>query len=149
MPKAIVDSSTIRGKYTIIEHTADIGIAVKAPSKEEVFALAACAMFDLMVDISKVRPAQKAEISVEARSLDELMVTWLNELIYRAEVSGMFFSKFEVDSVTDGSLTATVKGEPYNKKEHPLGDQVKAATYHQLDVSYKHGEWIAKVIFDV
>ncbi|MBI5116817.1 archease [Candidatus Poribacteria bacterium] len=149
MPKAIVDSSTIRGKYSVVEHTADIGIVVKASSKEEVFALAACAMFDLMVDISKVRPTQKAEISVEAGSLEELMVTWLNELVYRAEVSGMFFSRFEVNSVSDRSLTATAKGEPYNEKEHPLGENVKAATYHQLDVSRSGPEWIAKIIFDV
>ncbi|MBI4830420.1 MAG: archease [Candidatus Lindowbacteria bacterium] len=147
--KAVADASVLRGRYKIIEHTADIGISVKAESKEELFALAACAMFDLMVDISKVKPSQKADVSVEADSIENLMVTWLNELVYRAEVSGVFFSQFEVDSMTDTSLTGKVRGEPYDKEKHPLGQHIKAATYHQLKVSRADREWVAKVIFDV
>lgn len=149
MARGCADARKIRGRYEIIEHTADIGICVKAESLEELFALAACAMFDLMVDISRVEPARKTGVSLSADSLDELLVAWLNELIFRAEVDGSFFSRFEVDSVTDRALEASVMGEPYDEKRHPIGTSMKAATYHELDISPSDTGWVARVIFDV
>lgn len=149
MAKGVADAQTIRGNYAVMEHTADIGICIEAETLEELFALGACAMFDLMVDISNVESAQRAEINLEAECLEELFVTWLNELVFRAEVSGMFFSRFEVDSVTERSLKASVLGEPYNENIHAVGESVKAATYHQLEVSRSGEGWFAKVILDV
>ncbi len=149
MAKAIVDASKIKGKYRLVDHTADIGIRVRAESKEEMFAVAACAMFDLMVDLSKVKPLKTARISLRDNSLEDLLITWLNELIFRADASGMFFSRFEVHSVTAESLEATVKGEPYDERVHSTREIVKAATYHQLEISRSKGDWIAQVIFDV
>jgi len=149
MSRAVTDARNLRGTYEIIEHTADIGICVKARSLEKLFATAACAMFDLMVDISKVKPLDRAEISLEADSLEDLFVTWLNELVFRADVSGMFFSRFEVASVNETSLRASALGEPYDKRVHAVGEHVKAATYHQLEVSQADGNWVARVIFDV
>lgn len=149
MAKGVADARTIRGSYKTIEHTADIGIAVEAKTVEELFASIACAMFDLMVDLSEVQPAQKAEVSLCADSLEELLVAWLNELIFRAEVSGMFFSKFEVESVGETFLVASAWGEPYRQDKHSIDQTVKAATYHELEVSQSDGSWSARVIFDV
>ena len=149
MPKSVSDARSIKGKYEIIEHTADIGICVKARSLEKLFAMAACAMFDLMVDISGVKSVERAEISLEADTLEDLLVTWLNELVFRADVSGIFFSRFEVDSVTEKSIRASATGEAYHKDLHSIGEHVKAATYHQLEISRSGGNWLARVIFDV
>ena len=149
MAKSVVDAPMIRGNYEIIEHTADIGIRVRGRTLEEVFALAAGSMFDLMIDVSQVQPVEKAEISLEAESLEELFVTWLNELVFRAEVSEMFFSRFEVDSVTEKSLRASAMGEPYKENAHSSRVQVKAATYHQLEICPSDEGWFANVIFDV
>lgn len=149
MAKAVADASKIKGKYRLVDHTADIGIRVRAESREEMFAVAACAMFDLMVDLSKVRPIKTTRISLKDNSLEGLLVTWLNELIFRADVSGMFFSRFQVHTVTDKSVEATVKGEPYDEKVHSTREIVKAATYHQLEVTHSSRGWVAQVIFDV
>jgi SHS2 domain-containing protein len=149
LAKGFADAEKIRGRYKLLDHTADIGIRVEAESLEELFALAACAMFDLMVDLSQVKPTKTAKISLKDDSLEDLFITWLNELIFRSDASGVFFSRFEVYSVTDGSLEASVKGEPYNEKVHSTQEVVKAATYHLLEVARSNGGWIAQVIFDV
>lgn len=147
--KAIAGPDHIKDKYEVIEHTADTGVSVEGRNLEELFALVGCAMFDLMVDVSKVAPAEEATISLEAESLEELLVTWLNELLFRAEISGTFFSWFEVSFVRDNKLKALVKGEPYNQKKHPIGQGIKAATYHELQISRKNGGWFARIIFDI
>jgi SHS2 domain-containing protein len=147
--KAVVGPDHIKDKYTVIEHTADTGISVEAKTLEELFAVFACAMFDLVVDVAKVEPVEEAKVSLEADSVEELLVHWLNELLFRSEISGMFFSRFEVSSVRNNALKARVMGEPYNQKKHEIGQGIKAATYHELEVSRKDGGWFAKVIFDI
>jgi SHS2 domain-containing protein len=102
-----------------------------------------------MVDLPAVRPTRKAQVSLRADSLDELMVAWLNELLFRADVSGMFFSKFEVESVNEDSIEASVWGELYLEGRHTVSQSVKAATYHELEVCQTGGGWSATVIFDV
>jgi len=149
MAKGTADASTIRGSYEIIDHTADIGICVSGATREELFARGAAAMFDLMVDLSGIDPTERVEIDLKGDSLEDLFVTWLNELIFRAEVGGIFFSRFEIDSVTDQSLKASVMGQIYEENVHLTGAQVKAATYHQLEISETQHGWTAKVIFDV
>jgi len=147
--KASAGPEKIKEKYTVIEHTADTGIEVEGKSLEELFALAGCAMFDLMVDVACVEPEQEAKVSIEADSLEELLVTWLNELLFRSEVSGMFFSRFEVSSIKNNHMKAIIKGEPYDEKRHSIGQNIKAATYHELQVARKNRGWLARVIFDI
>ena len=149
MSKGVADARTIKGVYKTIEHTADIGIEVKSDSLARLFAVSACAMFDIMGDLSGVRPSDKAAVSLSADSVEELLITWLNELIFRAEVSGMFFSKFEIESIDEVSLKASVWGEPYSEDIHSMGHSVKAATYHELEVTHSDQSWSARVIFDV
>ena len=115
---------------------------------EDLFARSACAMFDLMIDISQVRPSQKAEVSLNADSPEDLLITWLNELIFRAEVSGMFFSRFQVESVDENSLEASVWGEPYREGTHSVERTIKAATYHESAVLRSGRKWSARIIFD-
>jgi SHS2 domain-containing protein len=102
MSRGAADAQSIEGKYRVVEHTADIGIELESETLSKLFAMSACAMFDLMIDLSDVRPAQKAEVALQADSPDELLVTWLNELVFRAEISGVFFSKFEVECLERG-----------------------------------------------
>ena len=149
MSEGAADARSIKGGYKTIEHTADIGIEVESDSLARLFAVSACAMFDLMGDLSGVRPLRKAVVSLEADSVEELRITWLNELIFRAEISGMFFSKFEIESVDEALLKASVWGEPYDEDIHSMSHLVKAATYHELEVKHSDRGWSARVIFDV
>ena len=149
MSKGMADARSIKGAYRTIEHTADTGIEVKSDSLARLFAVSACAMFDLMGDLSGVRPSHKAAVSLSADSVEELLITWLNELVFRAEISGMFFSKFEIESVDEVALKASVWGEPYREGIHSMSHSVKAATYHELEVAHSDQSWSARVIFDV
>jgi SHS2 domain-containing protein len=149
MSRGAADAQSIEGKYRVVEHTADIGIELESETLSKLFAMSACAMFDLMIDLSDVRPAQKAEVALQADSPDELLVTWLNELVFRAEISGVFFSKFEVEYVDEHSLKAVAWGEPYDQGRHSIDHSIKAATYHELEVSQSDRGWSARVIFDV
>jgi SHS2 domain-containing protein len=78
-----------------------------------------------------------------------LLVKWLNELLYEFEVNGLFFSGFTVVMQGDTRLTAECKGEKYDPARHRIKREVKAATYHNLNIVKGEDGFSATVIFDI
>jgi SHS2 domain-containing protein len=56
---------------------------------------------------------------------------------------------FVMDEVSESRLRATIHGEPVDPTRHRFRLDVKAATYHQLEVVHDDCGWRARVIFDV
>lgn len=136
-----------------IDHTGDIGIQVTAASLNELFERAAVGTFSVLADLSTVQPAEKTTITVEGRDRAALMVRWLSELNYRHTVDRWLFCAFEIDAITetngDLALTGTAHGEPIDPDRHTVHTEIKAITFHGLDVHETDGEWAVQVIFDM
>ena len=134
--------------FEVIEHTADVGIVARGRTLEELFAHAAEGMFHFLISADTVRPDQRRRVAVEAEDLPGLLVAWLNELLVLLNAEGFVPRAFEVRDVSGGRLEADVWGEPVDPRRHRFRLDVKAATYHQLEVR-RDGLWQARVIFDV
>src|SRR3989344_6799550 len=123
--------------YRLIEHEADIGIEGSGKTIEEAFAEAAKALFAVMVDLKNVRKKKRIRISCEANDISALLVEWLNQLISKGDINGMFFSDFKVrikENKGKYVLSGTAIGEKINLKKHKIKTEVKAATYAGLKV---------------
>jgi SHS2 domain-containing protein len=144
---------TTRGRpdYRQLDHTADLGLLVRAPSAELLFERMAAALFDVMLeDIDEVDPGGRSiEVTVEAPDREALLVTWLNELIGIAIREEVVLSEFEVRDVGIDRLSARVGGEPLDPARHRYETEIKAATYHYLLVSEDDDGWSGRVILDV
>lgn len=135
--------------YEHFEHTADLGLRVRATDLNGLFAEAATALFAAIVDgIDTVRPEQAVDMSIEGSDLDYLLFDWLRELLYRFDAEHLVFSRFDV-SVGDAGLMATAWGEPLDPARHVLAHEVKAVTYHGLFVEQEGTDWVAEVIVDI
>ena len=135
--------------YEYFEHTADLGIRVRAADLNALFAEAAAALFAAVVDgLDTVRPEQQVEIAVEGTELDYLLFDWLRELLFRLDADHLVLSQFDV-AVSGTGLKATCRGEPLDPARHVLSHEVKAITYHGLRVEQEGGTWIAEVIVDI
>jgi SHS2 domain-containing protein len=132
----------------IIEHTADVGIIARADTVEDLFAAAAEGMLAFIIDRNDVRPDETRRRIVEADEREGLLVAWLNDLILLLNADGFVLADVRVLECTDTRLVADVRGEPVDLARHRFRLDVKAATYHQLEVSRPNG-WRARVIFDV
>jgi len=133
--------------FELIEHTADIGVTASGNTLAEAFGSAACGLFSIMTDISKIRESESRTVYVDAADAENLLFNWMNELIYIFEVDHMLFSRFNVTDLTDRSLKATCYGEKYNPAVHELKLGVKSATLHMIKVDREKN--IVQVIFDV
>jgi SHS2 domain-containing protein len=137
-----------RGSYELIDHTADVGIRVMAASLDALFETAALALTELMTDTTMVEPRLERTVDVKEESLDLLLVCWLQEVLYLIDTEGLVFSVFEV-RIEGAALQATLRGEPFNPEIHPRRSDVKAVTYHHLEVASRGDGWEARVILDI
>jgi len=135
--------------YETFEHTADLGLRVRAPDLDSLFAEAGRALFSTIVDDpDTVRPQQRFDVTLSGTERDYLLFDWLNELLFRWDSAHLLFSRFEVHVRADG-LNGTAWGEPLDESRHILGHEVKAITYHGLRVEPTDDGWLAEVIVDI
>ncbi len=135
--------------YETFEHTADLGLRVRSPDLNTLFAEAAEALFSAAVeDLATVRSLQRHDVQLEADDRVYLLFDWLNELLYQYDTKHLLFSRFEV-RVEENGLGGAAWGEPLDRARHALQHEVKAITYHGLKVEPADGGWLAEVIVDI
>jgi SHS2 domain-containing protein len=135
--------------YETFEHTADLGLRIRAADLNTLFAESAQALFSVLVeDLTAVRPTQAIEVRLQGEERDLLLFDWLKELLYHFDAEHMLFGKFAV-AVRPEGLTATAWGEPLDRDRHVLDHEVKAITYHGLRVEKVEDGWEAEVIVDI
>jgi SHS2 domain-containing protein len=135
--------------YELIEHTADIGIRVKGKELKDLFRNAALAMFDIIAEKDKTAPAGQKRIKIEQSADDpeELFINWLNELLSLSATKELIFSDFRIDKFDGKHLQATACG--CDVGNFKVNAEIKAATYHGLEIKKNNSGWQASVIFDV
>jgi SHS2 domain-containing protein len=135
--------------YETFEHTADLGLRVRAPDLDTLFAEAAACLFSVIVeDIGTVRPLQSIEVKIDGAEREYLLFDWLRELLYCFDSRHLLLCRFEV-RIGDNGLMGTAWGEPFDPTQHALAHEVKAITYHGLKVERIAEEWLAEVIVDI
>jgi len=130
--------------------TADVAFVAYGKDLAELFANAAAAMFDVMINTKQIKLKIKRKVVVGGNDLQSLMFNWLNELLVFVDAENLAFTKFDVQ--VDGKklrLKAVCSGEKINPRVHETRTGVKAATYHQMKIEKIKNIWQAQVILDI
>ena len=135
--------------FELVDHTADIGVRLWAPTAEEVFEQAALAMFSLVCDPLDVGELEAVEVALEAESMDLLLAAWLNELLSVFEARKLVLSQFDLLDLGEHSLRARVSGEPLDTSRHIICGGVKAASLRELSLEQREDGWRGFVLLDV
>lgn len=136
-----------------LDHTADVGFRATGASLEDAFCEAARALFSLMFAVENIHECTTYRITVNAATLETLLVEWLSELLVQKDLSRLVFSRFEVTisgNETSGfSAIGCAFGETLDRDRHHPGTEVKGISYLGLDVSCHDELWVVQVIVDV
>ena len=129
-----------------VEHTADRALRVYGSNLEEFLLNAARGLNSLMVTqpISGTEHQEKF-LELEAMDTESLLVDWLSELAYWAEIEMLVFDEFKLESVSPTHLKARLSGVRVKQ----LKKHVKAVTYHNLNIVQTEKGLTATVVFDV
>lgn len=135
--------------WELFDHQADVGLLVRGRDGAELFAEAGCALLSLLCDPAAVEARQRYELTGDADAVEELLVDWLNHLVYLFEGERVVWCRIEVPVWRRTCYRAVLDGEPADPDRHELRGIVKAATYHELSVEQDASGWTARVILDV
>ena len=137
-----------QGSFQFIDHTADAGILVKAETLEGLFETAALGFSELVTRVDSLNCLIQRQFRLQEEDIETLLVSWLQELLYLLDTEDLIFGRFQVH-LKDLELEATAWGEVFNPEIHTMKTEVKAITYHQLEVAEDDQGWKAQVIFDI
>lgn len=135
--------------YQTFEHTADLGLLIEAPDRQTLFAEAGRGLLAVLIENpDAVRPQREVTIDVEGTESDYLLLDFLNEVLFLFERQHLLLCEFDVSFDPQG-LRATARGEPLDRGRHEPSHEIKAITYHELEVTQSADGWQARFIVDI
>jgi SHS2 domain-containing protein len=133
----------------LLDHTADLGINVRGENLKDLFETAAKALMHLMIDGESQDKTSDMNITISGQDLPDLLVQWLGEILYLFEGEDLVVTSIHINSLSFSRLNATLRTVPFNPTVHEILSEIKAVTYHQIQVIEKESFWEAQVIFDM
>lgn len=135
-------------KYRFLDKImSDVMFEAYGKNPKELFENAAEALFSVICKIKKVKPKEIEEFEIKAENMEDLMLNWLQALIAIVDTEQKFFSKFEIQSISETNLKAKLYGEPITPK---LGETVvKAVTMYKFKLEQTEKGYKATVSLDI
>ena len=126
-------SNNFKKSYNYFEATADIGLEAYGNSLNEAFENAGVALFNIISDTDGILAKNEIEFELNSEDNVSLLYDFLEELLFYHETEFMLFSSFHVE-IDNFHLKAKIKGETINWDKHERKCEVKAITYHKMEV---------------
>lgn len=140
---------TAAGWFRTIDHTADLAIEAGAPDLESLFDRCAAGMTSLLAEGEAPAPKLEHPIAAAGGDLPELLVDFLRQILWLHVSTGFLYAEARFDRFAESALAGVVRGEPVDPERHTLIREIKAVTYHALEVTAEPGRCRARIVFDV
>jgi SHS2 domain-containing protein len=134
--------------WTFLEHTADIRMEIRGADLAELFQNAALGLMDTLFPGCPIEPEKDILLEIEELTIEELLVTWLREILYKYQTEGLALADLKVLEITENRVTGNlVWGSP---SENCLPEaEIKGVTYHGLKVQEHESGYVAQIVFDI
>jgi SHS2 domain-containing protein len=139
----------MESRFWHIEHTADVAIRAEAPVLAALFDRCAAGMFSLIAEGEPAASIEEHSISADGDDVAELLVDFLRELLWLHHSRDFLYAGVRFERLDSTRLEARVSGQRADKSRHQLVREIKAVTYHGLEVDERDDGWSAQVVFDV
>ena len=141
------------GRYVVLDDVAiaDCALEIDGRDLDDVFATAARAVAELMVDPATLEVTEWRDIALAAPSLDLLLFDWVAELIFLKDSEQLVVTGVSV-RVQVGEpcrLMARAAGGRIDRARTALRADAKAPTLHRLAVGPRGDGWMARVVIDI
>ncbi len=137
--------------YEILDHTADVRVRAYGGDMAGLLRSAILAMASLIAAADNVESRETVTVEASGETPEELLVHLLSEVLYVHYTRRMVFEGAAVEVADDRELRAKciLRGETYDPRQHELGYDIKAVTYHDLKIERAGDRLTAEIVFDV
>ena len=133
-------------RYILIDHTADLMVKAFGDTLEQCFANAAYALFDQTVDLSNIGTGEETDIRVSGIDDEDRLYSFLSEMLFIEDADNLILKEFDV-SFDGEDVVCHARGETLNKSRHRVKSEIKAITYHMMEIDRDTPS--VTVLFDV
>lgn len=133
--------------FRFLDHTADVQVELHAKTPGDLFCEAARALYAITLNDPPRSSGQKQHLEIHAENVEELLVRWLQELIYFLEVEHVAATDIQFGSIANTALNATCLAAPV--KAERRAEEVKSATYHDLVIEKRPDGYMARITLDL
>ncbi|MDO5824955.1 MAG: archease [Methanosphaera sp.] len=139
-------------RFNYFDTTADIGIEVVTDSLEDAFINSALATMNLVTDTDKIQNAKSVDVKIVSEDLYALLYDWITEVIMLMNCDYFIAKDYELnikDEDNGYTLSATLHGDTYDTDRYNYKTEVKAITYHLMQIDQKKDNCHVKFIVDI
>jgi SHS2 domain-containing protein len=130
------------GGFRYLDHITDALIEAYGSTIDEAFENSACGLVNTMFDISNVSADLEVKIEANGDDLYSLFYDWLEKVMLIVLTENLILSYFRVkishtDNTEDRSayfLCSKARGEHLDLEKHTFKVEVKAVTYHEMQI---------------
>jgi SHS2 domain-containing protein len=136
--------------FELFDHTADMGIRVRADVREGLLWPATLGLYAAIGELTPALPASIPFSFVEEGSDNAVLLRdFLTELLILFEREQKMLVRIESASFGDGRLVVSGKAADVDARRSTFCREVKAITYHELGIREVHGGYEATLIVDI
>lgn len=140
-------------RFNIIDHTADLAVEIWGSDLAELFESGYFAWRELSVDPFQSESYEIKRINFETNTVEELLVNFLSEINFLLHAKKWYCAKiknFSVQRDKDKSfLQAELWGNNLYASKKQIKEEIKAVTFHQMNVEHINNKFYTKIIFDI
>ncbi len=134
-------------KFSLIEHTADIGIKIQGNNLEELFESGFYGVLSIVAS-RKALVSESKTIELYAPDKECMLVDFLNEILYLINVKNWLPAKIVELNIDENNLKSVINGEKFSSPDI-IKTEIKATTYHNINIKKNVDTWETKVYFDL
>lgn len=140
-------------KYNFLDHTADIAADVHADSLNELFVASAMVWRESISDNRWEYTTELRSIELSENNLEILLVSFLSELNFLFQSKGWLMDSISIIEIMPyrdlWKLNTQFSGHFFDRKKMNLKSEIKAVTYHQMEVKEQNGKFYTRIVFDI
>ncbi len=137
----------MRPAYEFIDHTADYAMRAWGGDFQQLLQNAAAGMIRLLADVGDLSPDEHMELSVTGDTREQVLVHMLKQLLLMPE-NGLVAVRADILATDDASAHVRVGTVNFDVAAERLEADIKAVTYHDLEIRHDAGGLSVQVVFD-
>ena len=135
----------------MVEHTGDIAVRLRAPDLRGLIEAGVQALRSLIFEGAP--PNDAVELRAEARvsgvDREDVLVQALAEALHLMQSQALFPREVRVEIPGEGEARLTLRGVRADGRELRQAEEIKAVTYHAVEIREHAGQLETPVVFDV
>lgn len=138
--------------YRYLDHMTDAVIEAYGSTLEEAFENAAKGLNDTMIELKDVIPEREVQINAKGSDLYELLFDWLDRVMLLLVADGFAMSQFKVRIKkvnANYELKGLAKGEKLDLTKHHYKVEIKAVTYHEMQIQKEGDNYTLRFLLDL